>query len=152
MDPASWPAGLPEEHQVGLASNPRRRASFLAGKRMLTSRVQGKANKNQKRLSHRQSSAKWQLSPDRSSSSSVKHASNAAPIGKLVARTRFGCSDEAPPHQTPTVSLYGTRTSLVQTEDTRLRETSCRASRSHYVVRIWLSWTQNSLRSRCVSS
>ena len=39
--PASWPAGLPGEIQASQASNPRCRGSFLATKRMLTSRVKG---------------------------------------------------------------------------------------------------------------
>ena len=65
-----------------------------------------------KRLSHRQSSAKWQLSPTRPVSSSVKYASTLSPSWKLVNMSKKAsrCFDEALPHQCPRMSLQGART------------------------------------------
>ena len=143
MGPASWPAGLPEENQVGLASKPRRRGSLLAGKCMLTSRVKGKAKKNQKRLPHKQSKCKVAAQPGspqlffgqarlqrgsylKASGKDEEHVLD-VPMKLLLIRLRR-CLRMELAHR------------LYKTEDTRLRGTSCRASRSHCVVRMRLSW------------
>ena len=93
---------------------------------MLTSR------EKQNRLSHRQSSAKWQLSPTRPSSSSVRSGLQRGSYPKASDEDQENVLDVA-------MKLILIRLRLClrmelahrfyKTEDTRLRETSCRGAR-----------------------
>ena len=114
------PDGLPEKTQVDLASNSRRRGPFLAGKHTLTSRVKGEVYL----LRLRTGSSYRRGSPGRSGSTSPLAWAllrSGTPPTRILSedhwqgpRTRFACSDEAPPHPTPTVSPRGARTSPLQ--------------------------------------
>ena len=142
MMPASWPAGLPGINKVGPASNPRCRGSFLARKRMLTSRVKGEEN-----------NCGLQHVPI--VTGSPRRSGSTSPLAPALLRSRLQrgsylkASDKDQEHDldVPTkLLLIRLRRCLCvelahhfnKTEDTRLRGTSCRAARSHCVMRIWL--------------